>query len=134
MKANDRDSIEAVGKAIVHSAIQVHRTLGPGLLESAYQTCFALELRDVGLHVETEVRQPIEYKGRRIEVGYRIDMIVEHAVIVENKAVERVLPIHKAQLLTYLELSGHWLGFLLNWHAILMRDGISRFVFGYGVR
>lgn len=122
--------IEVIGKAVVTSAISVHRVLGPGLLESAYQTCLTIELRSAGFAVETEVRIPIEYRGRSLDVGYRLDMLVDQAVIVENKAVERLLPIHTAQLLTYLELSGHRLGFLLNWNVKLMKEGIHRFVMG----
>jgi GxxExxY protein len=121
---------EHIGSMVVDSAIQVHRELGPGLLESTYQACLAMELRRAALRVQTEVKLPVEYKGHRIEVGYRIDMIVEGLVVVENKAVERLLPVHTAQLLTYLELSGIWLGFLLNWNVKLMKRGIHRFVVG----
>jgi len=126
--ATRRIWIEHIGSMVVDSAIRVHRDLGPGLLESTYQTCLALELRRSGLKVDTEVKLPVEYKGHRIEVGYRIDMIVDDVVAIENKAVERLLPIHTAELLTYLELSGIWLGFLLNWNVKLMRRGIHRFV------
>jgi len=122
--------IEHIGMIVVDSAIQVHRGLGPGLLESTYQACLAMEIRRTGLSVNTEVALPIEYKGHRIEVGYRMDMIIEGVVAIENKAVERLLPIHTAQLLTYLELSGIWLGFLLNWNVKLMKRGIHRFVVG----
>ena len=129
--ATDRREIEQVGKVIVDSAIQVHRALGPGLLESAYQACLKCELHQAGLDVATEVALPIEYKGRRIEVGYRMDMVVEGVVVIENKVVERLLPIHSAQLLTYLELSDNWLGYLLNWNVRLMKHGINRFVCGF---
>ena len=120
--------IEEVGKQIVDSAIKVHRALGPGLLESAYQTCLAHELRKRGLKVACEVPQPIEYDGVQIEAGYRLDMLVEDAIIVENKAVEKILPIHEAQLLTYLRLRDCRLGFLINWHVKLVKDGIKRMV------
>jgi len=126
----ERDRIEEIGSVIIGSAIRVHRTLGPGLLESVYQSCLLCELQDGGLEVATEVALPIEYRGRRIEVGYRIDMVVEGVVIIENKVVERLLPIHTAQLLTYLELSGNWLGYLLNWNVRLMKAGINRYVSG----
>ena len=106
--------IEAVAATIVDAAIKVHRALGPGLLESAYQQCLAYELRKRGLRVRCEDKLPIMYDGQRIDAGYRIDMLVEECVIVENKAVERLLPIHEAQLLTYLKLQGCKLGFLLN--------------------
>jgi GxxExxY protein len=127
----DRGRIESIGRHVVDSAIRVHRSLGPGLLESAYQACLATELRRARLWVDTEVALPIDYQGHRVEVGYRIDMLVENSVVIENKAVERLLPIHTAQLLTYLELSGHWLGFLLNWNVTLMKSGIHRYVVGY---
>jgi GxxExxY protein len=78
--------------------------------------------------VDTEIEQPIIYKGHRVDVGYRIDMLIEKRILVENKAVERLLPIHTAQLLTYLEISGRWLGYLLNWNSKLMKQGIHRFV------
>jgi len=120
--------IEEVAKQIVDAAIRVHRALGPGLLESAYQQCLAYELRRRGMQVETEVELPIQYEGLRIDAGYRIDMLIEGAVIVENKAVEHVAPIHEAQLLTYLKLRGCQLGFLLNWNVPLMKHGIKRMV------
>ena len=131
MMRKQRDRIEEIGKTIVHSAIRVHRSLGPGLLESAYQACLAMELRNAGLWVETEVDLPIGYKGVEVEVGYRIDMLIENSVVIENKAVERLLSVHTAQILAYLELSGHWLGYLLNWNVTLMKSGIHRFVVGY---
>ena len=118
--------IEEVARVIVDSAIKVHRALGPGLLESAYQSCFAYELRLKGLEIKCEVRQPVRYGDVFIDVGYRMDMLVDGRVIVENKTVERVLPIHVAQTITYLKLSGHRLGFLLNWNVKLMKNGIKR--------
>lgn len=130
MNCANRDRIEKIGKTIVHSAIQVHRALGPGLLESTYQACLAMELRNEGMWVETEVELPVKYRGTRIEVRYRIDMVVDQKVIIENKAVRRLLPVHTAQTLTYLELSGRSLGFLVNWNVRLMKDGIKRFVVG----
>lgn len=120
--------IEEVGKQIVDAAIKVHRALGPGLLESAYQACLAHELRKRGLHVECEVSQPIEFDGLQIEAGYRLDMLVDNLVIIENKALEKVLPIHEAQLLTYLRLRNCRLGYLINWHVPLVKDGIKRMV------
>src|SRR5512136_1064319 len=118
--------IEEVATAIVDAAIKVHRALGPGLLESAYQHCLAHELRKRGLHVETEVAQPVMYDGERIDAGYRLDMLVENAIIIENKTVEEIAPIHEAQLLTYLKLRQCRLGFLLNWNVELMKHGIHR--------
>ena len=130
MERNERERLNAVGTEVVRSAIKVHRSLGPGLLESAYQSCLAWELREKGLRVETEVHVPIEYQGQRLDVGYRIDMLVEGAVIIENKVLDRLLPIHTAQILTYLELRGIRLGYLLNWNVTLMKNGIHRFVVG----
>lgn len=120
--------IEEVGKQIVDAAIKVHRALGPGLLESSYQICLVYELRKNGLIVECEVPQPLTYEGIRIDAGYRLDMLIEHKVIIENKAVEQIIPIHEAQLLTYLKLSGCHLGYLINWNVPLVKDGIKRMV------
>jgi GxxExxY protein len=122
--------IEATGAAIVDAAIQVHRALEPGLLESAYQACLAYELGKRGHGVVTELVLPVLYDGQRIEAGYRIDMLVDDCVIVENKAVDSLLPIHEAQILTYLRLRGCRLGFLLNWNVKLMKNGIQRMVNG----
>ncbi len=120
--------IEAVASQIVDSAIKVHRTLGPGLLETAYQQCLIHELRKRGLQVEYELQLPVIYDGIRIDAGYRIDMLVEGCVIIENKAVDHLLPVHEAQLLTYLKLRDCRLGFLLNWNVQLMKNGIKRMV------
>lgn len=103
--------IEAVAREIVDGAIKVHSALGPGLLESTYQACLAQELLLRGIRVETEVALPVEYRGLRIDAGYRIDMLIEDTVVIENKAVDHLLPIHTAQLITYLKLSNHELGF-----------------------
>lgn len=125
---NKKMDIEDVGRIIVDSAIRVHRALGPGLLESAYQACLAYELRSAGLNVKCEVPLPVQYGEIQIDAGYRIDMLVNDCVVIENKAVERILAIHAAQLLTYLRLSDRRLGFLLNWHVKLMKQGIKRYV------
>lgn len=123
----ERD-IEDVAAAIVDLAIKVHRTLGPGLLESVYQACLEYELERAGLKVRCEVPLAIRYGEVRIEAGYRLDMLVDDMVVIENKTVDRLLPIHAAQLLTYLKLSDRRLGFLLNWNVKLMKNGIKRFV------
>ncbi|MBC8509277.1 MAG: GxxExxY protein [Chloroflexi bacterium] len=120
--------VEEVARTLVDAAIKVHRILGPGLLESAYQKCYTHELRTRGLRVNVEVVQPIFYEEMEIDAGYRIDLIIEDMIIVENKIVEQLLPIHEAQLLTYLKLSGYSLGFLLNWNVKLMKYGIKRMV------
>jgi GxxExxY protein len=121
--------IEAVAKDVVDAAIKVHKALGPGLLESAYQYCHAYELRKRGRKVLTEVTLPLVYEGQKIDVGYRIDTLIDDLVIVEHKTVETLLPIHQAQLLTYLKLSGCKIGFLLNWNVKMMKDGIKRIVY-----
>ncbi len=124
-----KDDIEAIATDVVDAAIKVHKALGPGLLESAYQHCHAYELRQRGRKVLTEVVLPVVYADQKIDAGYRIDTLVDDLVIVENKTVERLLPIHQAQLLTYLKLSGCRIGFLLNWNVKLMKDGIRRVVY-----
>ncbi len=120
--------IESTARQIVHAAIKVHKTLGPGLLESVYQKCMSYELKEGGLKVACEIQLPVKYGSVFIDAGFRIDMLVNDAVIIENKTVEKLLPIHEAQLLTYLKLSEKQLGFLMNWNVILMRDGIKRMV------
>ena len=126
--AKKKMDIEDIAKIIVDSAIKVHRTLGPGLLESAYQQCLAYELCKRGLKVETEVELPLKYDQVQINVGYRVDMLVENQIIIENKTVDELAPIHQAQLLTYLKLRDCRLGFLLNWNVPLMKNGIKRMV------
>ena len=118
--------ISDISGQVVSSAIKVHTALGPGLLESAYKACMAHDLRRRGLSIEVEVPMPIEFDGARIDVGYRLDLIVERQVVVELKAVSKVLPIHQAQLLSYLRLGGFPVGLLLNFHVPRMRDGILR--------
>lgn len=120
--------INTVSGQVVDAAIRVHSALGPGLLESAYEACLAHELRKRGLKVLTQVALPVVYDGATIDVGYRIDLLVEDGVIVELKAVEKVAPIHEAQLLSYLKLSGHKLGLLINFHVLHLKDGVKRMV------
>ncbi len=119
---------EAVSGAVIHAAMKVHSVLGPGLLESAYEACLVHELRNQGLNVETQVPQPVVYEDVRIDAGYRIDLIVAGVVIVEIKSVSEIAPIHKAQLLSYLRLSGLRVGLLLNFNSVHMRDGVTRMV------
>lgn len=120
--------LEEIGRHVVHSAIKVHKALGPGLLESVYQKCLAYELEKVGLPVKCEVLLPVRYEEITIDAGFRADMIVGNAVIIENKTVDKISPIHEAQLLTYLKITDFKLGFLLNWNVTLMKDGIQRMV------
>lgn len=122
--------LEKVAHMIVHSAVKIHRSLGPGLLESAYEQCLAHELTRAGLEVKRGIILPLIYAGQKIGAGYRVDLLVEDSVIVENKAVDQLLPVHEAQLLTYLKLKGCRLGFLLNWNVPLMKKGIKRMVLG----
>jgi GxxExxY protein len=120
--------IENIASMIVSSAMKIHTILGPGLLESAYQKCMVYELRNNGIDVECEVLLPIVYGEIKIDAGYRIDMLVGGSIIIENKTVERLLPIHEAQLLTYLKMKDCRIGFLLNWNVPRMKDGIKRMV------
>jgi GxxExxY protein len=119
-----------IGKIVVDSAVTVHRALGPGLLESVYETVLAAELQGRGLHVERQVAVPIEYRGIRFDEGFRADMIVEGEVLLELKSVEGVGHVHKMQLLTYLRLTERKLGLLLNFGEAVIKDGISRIVHG----
>lgn len=115
-------------ETIIGAAIEVHRELGPGLLESAYEACLVYELGERGAKVERQLILPVVYQGIRIDCGYRIDLWVDGQVIVELKAVEHVKPIHEAQLLSYLKLSGCAVGLLINFNVKLLKDGIRRFV------
>jgi len=117
---------EQIAQLVVDSAIKVHRVLGPGLLESVYEACLTHELKQRGLNVSTQVALPIHYEGMEIESGLRLDMLVENRVIVELKTVEKLLPVHEAQLISYLRLAQKQIGFLLNFHVALMKDGITR--------
>ncbi|HSE50167.1 MAG TPA: GxxExxY protein [Terriglobales bacterium] len=123
-------SANAVSKLIVDGAMKVHTALGPGLLESTYAACLAQELRNQGLEVRTEVPLPVFYEGLKLEIGYRIDMLVGDVVVVEVKSIDAIAPIHQAQLLSYLKLSGRGLGLLLNFNVVHLKDGIRRFVLG----
>ena len=121
---------EEIGTLVVDLAMKVHSALGPGLLESAYRACLAHELEMRGLDVSQEKSLPVRYEGIEISVGYRIDLLLNQKVIVELKAVERLLPIHTAQVLSYLKLSGCKLGFLINFNVPHLKDGIKRVVNG----
>jgi len=112
--------------AIIAAAIEVHRQLGPGLLESAYEECLCHELHLRGLAFQRQVDLPVSYKGLHLDCGYKIDLIVEQEVILELKCVEKILPIHEAQLLTYLKLAGKRVGLLINFNVPLLVQGIKR--------
>jgi GxxExxY protein len=118
----------AVSREVVDAALAVHSQLGAGLLESVYEICLAHELRERRMHVSRQVSVPVVYKRQQMDVALRIDLLVEHCLVVEVKAVETLAPIHTAQVLTYLKLSGHRLGLLMNFNVRLLRDGIKRIV------
>lgn len=120
--------VNQVSGAIVNAAMKVHSAVGPGLLESTYEACLLHELRKLGLKVNAQVSLPVAYDGVKIDVGYRVDLLVEDAVIVELKAVETLLPIHEAQLLSYLKLSGKRVGLLINFNVVHLKNGVRRMV------
>ena len=115
-----------LSEKVIGAAIAVHRALGPGLLESAYEACLELEIKELGLHVERQVAVPLHYKTIKLDAGYRLDLLVEHELVLELKTVEKLLPIHQAQLLTYLKLTGLSTGLLMNFHVAKLADGIKR--------
>jgi GxxExxY protein len=121
-------SVNELTEMVIGAAIEVHRITGPGLLESAYEECLCYELSQLGLEFKRQVQLPIPYKGLRLDCGYRMDLVVEDAVIVELKAVEHLLPVHSAQLLTYLKLSGRKVGLLMNFNEPVLRNGLRRVV------
>jgi GxxExxY protein len=127
------EALNALTKRILAAAYAVHTELGPGLLESTYQACLAQELMDRGLRVELQVPLPVVYKGKKIiDVGYRIDILVESQIILELKSIEALTPVHRAQLLSYLRHSGKRLGLLINFNVERLKDGIARVINGYG--
>jgi GxxExxY protein len=119
-----------IGTVIIASAMKVHSAVGAGLLESAYETCLLYELEKQGLAVQRQVLIPLRYEDLTIDNGYRVDLLVENRVVIELKALETILPVHRAQLLSYLRLGGFKLGYLLNFNVARMRDGIVRLVNG----
>ena len=124
----DKDKLDQITRRIIGAAIEVHKTVGPGLLESAYQVCLAFELREQGLKVEEQLPLPVIYKNVKLDCGYRIDLLVENEIVVEIKAIESLAPIHDAQLLSYLRLSRKRVGLLMNFHMRVLRDGLKRIV------
>ncbi|HJW31868.1 MAG TPA: GxxExxY protein [Holophagaceae bacterium] len=120
------DATEFLATQVVDASLKVYRTLGPGLLESAYEACLAHELTLRGLKVQSQIHLPLTYEGLEIEAGYRIDLLVGGSIILELKCVDRLLPIHEAQLITYLRLSGIRLGFLINFHAPSFKEALKR--------
>jgi GxxExxY protein len=126
-----RPTAEQISRRIISAAMKVHSAVGPGLLESAYEACLLHELQQAGLRASTQVPFPLVYNGLKLAIGYRLDLIVEDLVIVEIKCVESVLPVHKAQLLSYLRLNGKPLGLIINFHVEHLKEGIRRVVNGY---
>ena len=123
-----KHNLNKITEAIIGAAIAVHKELGPGLLESAYEACLAYELSERKLKVERQKGLPVSYHGVQLDCGYRIDLLVEELVVVELKAVERLEPIHQAQMLSYLRLSGCKVGLLINFNVKVLKNGIRRFV------
>jgi len=122
----DLDELDGVGRQVVDAAFKVHLALGPGLLESVYEACLFHELTKRGLRVQRQLELPIHYDNLVLESGLRLDLLVEDSVIVELKAVEKMIPVYQAQLLSHLKLAGKRLGFLINFHTPLIKDGIKR--------
>ncbi len=122
------DGIERVGKAVLDAAYKVHSTLGPGLLESVYETCLAYKVRESGIEVQTQVALPIVYENLKIDSGLRLDLLAGNCVVVELKAVDVMYPVYQSQLLTYLKLSQFRLGFLINFNVTRLKSGIIRMV------
>jgi len=123
---NTEENFDLVSYSVIGAAIEVHRHLGPGLLESTYERCLALELKLQGVSFQTQVTMPIVYKGTELDLGYRIDMLVENSLIVELKAVDRVTGIHQAQILTYMKLANIPVGLIINFNSAPLRSGIQR--------
>ncbi len=126
----EAEKLNKISEAIIGAAIEVHRQLGPGLLESTYEACLVHELAEGGWKVEQQKPVPVQYKGVILDCGYRLDLLVEEAVVVELKAIDALAPIHEAQLLTYLKLANLKLGLLINFNVKLLRQGIKRLVNG----
>jgi GxxExxY protein len=122
--------VNVLTKEIVGAAIEVHRHLGPGLLESAYQQCLARELQLKNIPYQYEWPFPLDYKGLRLKCGYRVDILVADAVVVETKSIEAIAPVHEAQLLTYMRLGGWKVGLLINFNVLVLENGIRRKVLG----
>jgi GxxExxY protein len=124
------DGLEQIAKTCVNAAFNVHKALGPGLLESVYEACMAYELRKAGLYVDRQLALPIVYDGHELDEGFRLDLLVENMLIVELKSAERIVPLYMAQTMTYLKLSKRRLGLLINFNVPVIKDGIKRVVVG----
>ena len=126
-----REEYNKLSKEILDSAITVHKEMGPGLLESVYEYCLLAELRSRGIKAEGQVLLPLYYKGKKVGKDFRMDILVENEIIIEIKSKDIMLPVHEAQIISYLKLADKWLGFLINFNVALMKDGFRRFVDGY---
>ena len=122
----EAQSFKSLTERVIGACIEIHRQLGPGLLESAYEECLCYELSQLGIPFKRQVPLPIQYKSVRLDCGYRLDLVVDNRIILELKAVEGLMPIHEAQMLTYLRLSGLTLGLLINFNVPVLKDGIKR--------
>ncbi len=130
MERTQRERLNRITEAVIGAAIEVHKVLGPGLLESAYEECLCHELALREIPFVRQLVLPLEYKGLQLDSGYRLDLLVARAVVVEVKAVEALLPVHEQQLVTYLRLGGWHLGLLINFHVPVLADGIRRKIWG----
>ena len=120
--------VNRITQKIIGCAIEVHKNLGPGLLESAYEECLAFELNKTGLSIKRQIPAPVVYKDVKLECGYRIDILVENSVIIELKVVDEINPVHQAQILTYLKFSNMKFGLLINFNVTILKNGIRRFI------
>jgi GxxExxY protein len=121
--------INEITQKIIGCAIEVHRNLGPGLLESAYEECLAFELEKAGLNIKRQVPTPVVYKDVKLDCGYRIDMLIENLVVIELKVVDEINPVHEAQILTYMKFPKMNIGLLMNFNVTVLKNGIRRFIF-----
>jgi GxxExxY protein len=124
----EKDRLDSITRRIIGAAIELHRRLGPGRLESAYETCLAFELRQMGLKIEQQKALPVVYRDVKLDCGYRLDLVVEDSVLVQIKAIEQRAPIHDAQLLSYLRLSEKRVSLLINFHVRVLKNGLRRIV------
>lgn len=124
----ERHRLDSITEKIIGASIAVHRELGPGLLESAYEECLCFELSEIGLGFRRQTPLPVKCKSVALDCGYRMDIVVENSVIVETKAVERLIPVHEAQLLSYLKLANIRVGLLINFHVPVLKSGVKRIV------
>lgn len=129
--STDRVALDRLTSSILAGAMKVHSVLGPALLESAYEACLSHELRRRGVQVATQVPMPLQYEGIQLELGYRLDLLVENLIVVEIKSISKLLPVHRAQVLSYLRFGGFPVGLLLNFGEQHLRNGIARYVNGF---